>query len=413
MLKTFAARGFKSLFDVGPIEMAPLTVFFGPNAVGKSNLLDALLLLSRLATEKTVAEAVEGPVRGLPLELFGFPRSAGLSGLLTREKASCSFETDLLTSGGSYRYEVDITIAPPSGALSVEDEFLALLDAGGAVRGDPSIIRHGEDAFGINGARDEDYQEEKTGLNHTILSDRRFSGERYPAIERARSLLASFRSYYLDPRTAMRQPQPPREVDDIGPLGEYTASFLYRLRAEKPKVFQAIRRSLCTLIPSVDDLVIDLDARQGVVNIEIHQDGTPYSSRIVSEGTLRVLALLCVAMNPWGGTLVAFEEPENGVHPRRIELIAEILGSLALDSDQQVILTTHSPLFCSSVIRLAQRHPDKVRLYRTVRQGGRTRFEAFDSAGPLFTDAEIRDALTAPSEDQVFEGLLLRGLLDG
>lgn len=141
----------------------------------------------------------------------------------------------------------------------------------------------------------------------------------------------------------------------------------------------------------------------------------PFSSRIVSEGTLRVLALICVATNPWGGSLVAFEEPENGVHPRRIELIAEILGSLALGegSDRQVVLTTHSPLFCGSVMKLAKKHPERVFMYRTVREGGKTLFQRLEPSGPLFEDHEIRDALTAPAEDAVFEGLLLRGLLDG
>ena len=257
--------------------------------------------------------------------------------------------------------------------------------------------------------------EEAVGLNHALISNKRYSGKEYAAIERARAVLSSFRTYYLDPRTAMRQPQPPREVDDIGPLGESIASFLYRLQAEKPKIFRAIRRTLCTLIPSVSDLVIDLDQRRGVLNLEILQQSTPFSSRIISEGTLRVLALICVATNPWGGSLVAFEEPENGVHPRRIELVAEILGSLALTESpkRQVILTTHSPLFCSSVMKLAEKHPEKVRLYRVVRERGSTGFVPFEPWGPLFQDQEIRDALTTPAEDAIFEGLLLRGLLDG
>lgn len=415
MLKSFAVQGFKSLTEVGPIEMAPLTVFFGPNAAGKSNLLDAILLLSRLATARTVAEALEGPVRGLPLELFSFPERQGLPGLLARRSATCRLESKLAAKGGDYRYSIELDVAPASGTVTVEDEYLAPLTTRGKLRGKPVIERHDGVIRIRRRTKPAHPWEENVGLNHALISNTRYSGKEYAAIERAREVLSSFRSYYLDPRTAMRQPQPPREVDDIGPLGEHIAPFLYRLRAEKPKVFDAIRRTLCTLVPSVDDLVIDLDSRRGVLTIEIQQDKTPYSSRIVSEGTLRVLALICVATNPWGGSLVAFEEPENGVHPRRIELVAEILGSLALgeSSEQQVILTTHSPLFCTSVMKLARRNPRKVRIFRTVREGGRTRFLPFEPAGPLFQDHEIRDALTTPAEDAVFEGLVLRGLLDG
>lgn len=416
MLKSLAVRGFKSLIDTGPIEMAPLTVFFGPNAAGKSNLIDAVLLLSRLATARTVADALEGPVRGLPLELFSFPKINGLSGLLAQPKATCQFDAELVTAAGLFdRYRIEVAISPPSGALSVEDEYLAPLTTTGKLRGKPVIERHNDTIRIRRKTKPAHPWEEPVGLNHAVISNKRYSGKEYAAIERARSMLSSFRSYYLDPRVAMRQAQTPREVNDIGPLGDNIASFLYRLKAEKPKVFDSVRRTLCTLIPAVDDLVIDLDSRRGAVNIEILQRSTPFSSRIVSEGTLRVLALICVATNPWGGALVAFEEPENGVHPRRIELIAEILGSLALDSSrqQQVILTTHSPIFCTSIRRLAEKHPGKVRMYRTIQESDKTQFARFEPMGPLFEDHEISAALTARTEDAIFEGLFLRGLLDG
>jgi predicted ATPase len=411
MLRTFRARGFKSLIDLDPIEMAPLTVFFGPNAAGKSNLLDALLLLSRLATARTVAEAVEGPVRGLPLEIFSFLEGEGLPGLLGKQKASCRLEADLAAKDQLYRYEIEVAIAPASGTLTVESEYLAQLTSGGNLAGEPSIVLENGKLWIRQKA---DLVRWEVKADHAAVSDKQFSGREHQAIESARDILTSFRSYYLDPRSAMRLPQPPRDVEDIGPLGEHIAPFLYRLRAEHPKVFRAVRRTLCTLIPSVDDLDVDLDERRGVISLEIIQEKTPFSARIVSEGTLRVLALICVAMNPWSGSLVAFEEPENGVHPRRIELIAEILGSLALEASprQQVILTTHSPLLCSSVMKLAQKHPDGIRMYRTIREGSNTRFLPL-ALGPLFEDQEIRQALTTPAEDSVFEGLLLRGLLDG
>jgi hypothetical protein len=59
---------------------------------------------------------------------------------------------------------------------------------------------------------------------------------------------------------------------------------------------------------------------------------------------LRVLALCAIAVNPWNGPLSAFEEPENGVHPRRLELIADLLTSLALEQGRQLVVTSHSPL---------------------------------------------------------------------
>jgi AAA15 family ATPase/GTPase len=57
MLKRLVVRGFKSLRDV-LIEPPRLAVLFGPNAAGKSNLLDAMQALSRIGTQRTLADAM-------------------------------------------------------------------------------------------------------------------------------------------------------------------------------------------------------------------------------------------------------------------------------------------------------------------------------------------------------------------
>jgi len=420
MLESILIKRFKSLEDTGPIALTPFTVLFGPNAAGKSNSLDAVQLLSRLASEKTLADAFAGPIRGSALEAFTLPPQ-GLAGLLSSERSpTFQFESEFSTLDSRFRYLVEVGINTSSGTLSVENEYLATLSPKtGQPKGEPSIecvesqikIRR-KDKPGRP-------RTEKVGLGYTQLSDRRFSGPYYRAIEKARDELASWRTYYLDPRMAMRAPQAPQEVTDIGPLGEHLAPFLYRLREEHPKIFQGVRRTIRTLVPSVEDVSVELDKKRGVLDVEIRQNGTPFSSRVVSEGTLRILALACIAHNPWGGTLVAFEEPENGVHPRRIELIAQMLISLATDPKRakQVVVTTHSPVFCGAVIKaaraqLGESQRSKISMYRVIREGQLTRLHNFDPAGPLFDDLSVARDLTAPSEDGIFEGLMLRGLLD-
>ena len=58
MLKRIHIKGYKSLADVA-VSLSPLTLLFGPNAAGKSNFLDALQLLSKLATSRTLKEAFD------------------------------------------------------------------------------------------------------------------------------------------------------------------------------------------------------------------------------------------------------------------------------------------------------------------------------------------------------------------
>jgi predicted ATPase len=410
MLKRLAVRGFKSLIETS-IKFPRLTVLFGPNAAGKSNLLDAVQALSRVGTMRTLSDALSAPIRGYPIEAFAFP-AGGLPELLEKPSASFSLEADLSIDDEDYRYRIEVAIAPDSWRLSVADEYLAQLTAQGEPRGNPTIQRVGEELYIRRKGKPAHPRQEPLGLNHAILSDARLGGEGYHALEQVRKKLSGWRVYYLDPRVAMRAAQPPSEVHDIGVLGSEIAPFLYRLRAEHPRAFQAVVRTLRALIPSVEDLTVDLDKRRGTLDIFIRQAGVDYSVRVVSEGTLRVLALCAIAVNPWSGSLLAFEEPENGVHPRRLELIAQLLASLALEQGKQLIITTHSPLFCSAMLKIAREDSAEIKLFNVRRVGAATVIKPFEMIGPLLEDSEIAKALTASAEDGLFEGLILRGLID-
>ena len=93
MLKRIHIKGYKSLVDV-EVQLQPLSVLFGPNAAGKSNFLDALQLVSRIPTSRTLKEAFEPPYRGKPLESFTFG-PGGLNDLIQQDVASFSVEVDV------------------------------------------------------------------------------------------------------------------------------------------------------------------------------------------------------------------------------------------------------------------------------------------------------------------------------
>ena len=376
MLTRFRVQGFKSLLDV-ELELAPLVVLMGPNASGKSNLLEALLLLSRLVTEKTLSAALAPPIRGYPLEAFSLPEG-GLEALLQQDRADLMLEGMVSRSEASesstLSYRVGVRIQPKTGALETTGAYL-----------DGKLVPNHLFTSG-----------------HVLLSNE-FAG------------FATWQTYYLDPRVAMREPQPPREVTDIGSSGEWIAPFLYRLKEGEghSKYFRAIGRALQSAIPTIDSLDVDLDPRRGTLDIVIRQDGTPYSSRVVSEGTLRVLALCCLAANPWPGKLVAFEEPENGVHPRRIEVIADLLAAMASEGKSQVVVTTHSPTLIAAMLQKSHENPGQIKLFRCSQVGRATQVKPFEISEPLLNDPEIREALTGPEDAQVVEALLKRGWLDG
>lgn len=60
MLKRVKIQGYKSLVDV-EVNLQPLCVLFGPNASGKSNFLDALQLLSKIVSAKTLKDEFDYP----------------------------------------------------------------------------------------------------------------------------------------------------------------------------------------------------------------------------------------------------------------------------------------------------------------------------------------------------------------
>lgn len=411
MLKHFNVRGFKSLTSMA-VTFPRLTVLFGPNAAGKSNLLEAVQMLSRIGTSRTLSDAFAGPVRGYPLEAFTFP-PGGLPELLRKPEAQFTFEATLECGANSYLYRIGVQIQPGSGGLAVRDEYLAQLGKQGQPKG-RAIIEHVDGQLHVRRkSKPAHPRQEPVGLNHSLLSDPRLSGEEYRGLESCRGEFEGWRIYYLDPRVGMRSARPPADVQDIGVLGEDIAPYLYRLRADFPKHFAAVKRTLRSLIPSVEELSVDLDEKRGTLDIQVRQDGADFSSRIISEGTLRVLALCAIAANPWAKGLLAFEEPENGVHPRRLELIAELLVSLALQQGRQVIVTTHSALFCDAVLKKLRATPGEIAMLNVRRGKEGTEVNAFGGpAESLFEDMELSQALTAPTEDGLFEALLLRGLLD-
>lgn len=425
MLRRLKVEGFKSLRSVD-VELAPLTVVFGPNAAGKSNLLEAMLVLSRLMTERTIADAFLPPFRGLPSEAFTLGEG-GLSEMVGNGSAAFSMEADFERGDSDadgddarLRYAVKIGYHPKTGQFLLEDEKLAPLNKRDwhPSSKKPIIERDPKDAtrWIVRGrARAGRPTGEGAAQRFTVVSDPRWSADEWPLIEVARAEARSWRVYYLDPRHEMRKPQPPKDVLDIGSDGADLAPYLYRLKNDPQytRHFAAVRRALSQAIPSIDDLDVVLDERYGTLDIQVRQDGVPLSSRVVSEGTLRVLSLCAVAASPSPPRLLAFEEPENGVHPARLDVVLDILNGIAQRGQEQVVVTTHSPRVVDEMVRRWRSQPRAVRLLLCRREGGATVITPFEPTGELFfADREFVEALDDEGDRRIGR-MMEQGWLDG
>ncbi|MGH9846752.1 MAG: AAA family ATPase, partial [Blastocatellia bacterium] len=279
--------GYKSLSNV-EVHLKPLSAFFGPNAAGKSNFLDALQLLARTATARTLKEAFEPPYRGTPLESFTFG-PMGIESLLEQDSVSFTIEVDVelspvvisavnrqiremrrvrasddddSTTNGTkqasgdtsfvrekyLRYRITVEIRPKSGLLHVADEYLAALNEKGQPTGKrkPFLGREKNNLhLRLEGQAHPKYYERY--LDHSILSLPLYPPH-YPHITAMRQELASWFFFYFEPRERMRAPNPVREVRHIGLMGEELASFLNTLNVLDPPQFKAVQKSLRMLI---------------------------------------------------------------------------------------------------------------------------------------------------------------------
>lgn len=434
MLKRIRIKGYKSLVDV-EVHLAPLTLLFGPNAAGKSNFLDALQLLSGMATGRTLNDAFAPPYRGKPLESFTVGEK-GISGLVEQERLVFSIEADLCLSdqvvdsvsrriqemrrpsGGNrspetvnrsavrernLRYRVAIEMLPRSGILRVTDEYLAALNARGetARNRSPFIDRQGEKIrLRLEGqAHPTDYDRY---LDHTIISMPHYPPH-YPHLVAARQEMSSWTFFYFEPRERMRAATPVKEVRHVGLMGEDLAAFLNTLRAHQPRQFAAVEKALRTLMPDVDGIEIDI-SDLGEVELRLKENGVAIPARVLSEGTLRLLGLLALTGTDNPPSLVGFEEPENGVHPRRIRLVAELLNTRSSIGQSQYIVTTHSPL-------LPDMLPDHS-LFAVRRIDRRTEIDAFSTWGPLARHQDINNALDDQHSFLPVSERILRGDFD-
>jgi predicted ATPase len=414
MLTRIEIRGYKSFRQLD-FNLRPITVIMGPNAVGKSNFLDAVYLVSRLATSKTLKDAFDGH-RGLPLESFYYG-GKGFAHNLKQEWLDLTFVIDVMLSDSVVngvellvatkrkgldetpqrkvvrerylRYTVALEISPQSGYLRIKDERLE------ALRRDNGQLKKSRNAFvekvgerihlSMEGqAHPVQYQ---VGLEHTVVSTSLYEPH-YPHIVAFRRELERWQTFYLEPKTLMREGVPVSEVTTIGPKGENLAAFINTVKQDRV-AFANLNKTLREVLPGRPSIDVVLSP-EGRVELVINEGGNTYSARLISEGTLRVIGLIA-AVHPKSPTvLVGYEEPENGVHPVRLQKIAMLLKNIAKSYGKQIIITTHSPLL--------PEYFDNDDLFVSAKDGESTTIEPFSALGPLFkkqaVDGALKDKIT-------------------
>lgn len=301
------------------------------------------------------------------------------------------------------RYRIEIGIRPESGFLYVSDEHLVALGQNGKPKASPRpFIQRVENRIHLRMEGQAHPAYFDRNLDHAIISRPRYPPH-YPHLSALKRELQSWFFYYFEPRERMRALTSVKEVRHIGLMGEELAAYLNTLKALDPRQFKAVEKAMHSLIPSVTGIETTVN-KFGEVELSLLEGGMALPARVVSEGTLRALGLLALGGAKEPPALIGFEEPENGIHPRRIRDIAKILEGRASSGNTQLIVTTHSPIL-----------PDHIAdesLYVCRKRHGATTVEPFVHSGALGRPTEIEAALEDGEERLSVSQRMLRGDFD-
>ena len=143
---------------------------------------------------------------------------------------------------------------------------------------------------------------------------------------------------------AMRQPSPPGLGLQFNPDGSNLPWVISELKKEGKKYDRWVSHVRTALEDIVGIDVVDREEDRHKYLVVEYSNGAKVPSWLVSDGTLRLLALTIPAyLEDFRGVLL-IEEPENGIHPRAIETVMQSLSSIY---ESQVLVATHSPIALS------------------------------------------------------------------
>ncbi len=303
-LDHITVRNFKSIREL-ELDLHHLNIFIGANGVGKSNFIEIFDFLNHILEKKLQRYTAE---HGGADSLLHFGR-----------KRSEYLELKLAFAGATTGY--DIRLAP-----TVDDTFFFDAERVWFHKQEsdttPSIQQLGE------------------GHKESLLSD---------YAERTESIIAdvmNWRIYHFHDTSDSARIKQTGDLEDNNRLHSDAgnlAAFLYRLEQKHPDHFANIVAAIKMVAPFFDTFQLRPSRlNEQKIRLEWKEKGSDkyFNASSLSDGTLRFMCLATLLLQPELPSMIILDEPELGLHPAAIVLLADFLRQAAAKT--QVLVATQS-----------------------------------------------------------------------
>ena len=315
MLRRVILNGFKSIKTMD-IELRDLNVLIGANGAGKSNLISFFKMLNEMMAGR-LQQYIGTSGRAQSLLHFG-PR------VTPQMEASLAFEVD----NGLDTYTMRLFHAAGD-TLIFAEETLSFLQKGYST---PQTVPLG------------------SGHQETRISESVGAGE--PVAKVFRHLINHCRVYHFHDTSLTARVRQYCYVGDhrwLMPDAGNLAALLYRLKNENNGVaYHPIVTTLRLIAPFFDDFDLEPtgpNKQEIILNWREKGSNQVFGPHQLSDGTLRAICLITLLLQPEDELpdLVIVDEPELGLHPYALNVIAAIFGKASHHT--QVLISTQSSSF--------------------------------------------------------------------
>jgi predicted ATPase len=305
-------HGFKSIKSLSNFEIGDMTVLIGPNGAGKSNLLGFFRFLRSMATPPgELQSTVAGSGGGNSLLHYGSKRTREITAGIGVESAP----------GIQTRYTIALHYAPEDTLVVRRETFAQSTTTGAPLQ--PKWVNEGRESAVPLLAE----QGDQIGVELSRV----FRG------------IGSYHFHDTSDTARVRQRWPDTDSLELKADAGNLAPFLYRLALEQPEFYARIQSNLRAAVPSFAEFVLD-PSSSGTLLLRWRELGRDlvFGPSQASDGTLRLMALVALLLQPSGRLppLLIVDEPELGLHPSAIHLVAGLLK--AASQHVQVIVATQS-----------------------------------------------------------------------